>query len=87
MDQKERQRKSEIFLVVFKVLVCEKQVLAQVHGDLPLPLHERAATLGAHLHHLQVRICSRLPETKGQKMPLSLWLPRHRDANKGQEKY
>ena len=64
---------------------CEHQVVVQVHGDLPLPLHERAAAPGSHLHHLQVWVCCWIPEAQGQKMPLSFWLPRHWDANQGQK--
>ena len=55
----------------------------QVYGDLPLPLHERSAAPGSHLHHLQVRVCCWLPEAQGQEMPVSLWLPRNWNAHQG----
>lgn len=51
--------------------------------QLPISLHEWLSPPGTRVHHLQDRICRRLPAHARQARSLSPWLPCHRHADQG----
>lgn len=50
---------------------------------LPLPLHERIASLGPCIHYLEDRVRCRIPEDVGQARSVPSWFPLYRHADKG----